>query len=299
MTRACPRCGGTDLRQITPGFVECRSEVVAGAMPPGLHGHTVHVPVHEPCGHRFQTAASWDAEPCALCGRDSIGRCQRCSRRICGLDGTTSGPFLCRACVSEEGLRREREAADAQAKVEADVEGVNAALAESVDAEETVRLIRLHGPTITSEAAKVAWVRAAASGCVQPTHDLATVVGRTSSFGRSRWNEEGRARIWAANADAFHENGRGWWLDDAGTLWRELHTGAELLPPKQHVVFVIGRRFTTMAAPKRPGHGWVPPHAVVGGVLASSSGPGVAGEPPYAEAVAFALEARGLPHDSD
>lgn len=105
MSISCPQCGGSELRQITPGFFECVSQVQVGAIPPGVHGNREHLPVPGPCGHRFQVGGSGGpAEPCH-CGRDSIGACRDCSRRLCGLHGTNEGEFLCAECI---GKRRDR-----------------------------------------------------------------------------------------------------------------------------------------------------------------------------------------------
>jgi hypothetical protein len=100
MTRSCPSCRGTDLRQITPGLFECISQIQVGAIPPGVHGNPGYLPVPGPCGHRFQVAAgAGPTEPC-FCGRDSIGACRDCGRRLCGLHGTSEGEFLCGDCLT-------------------------------------------------------------------------------------------------------------------------------------------------------------------------------------------------------
>lgn len=104
MAISCPQCGGTDLRQITPGFFECVSQVQVGAIPPGVHGNREYMPVPGPCGHRFQVSSPGQTELCS-CGRDLIGACKDCGRRLCGLHGTREGEFLCRDCI---GRRKER-----------------------------------------------------------------------------------------------------------------------------------------------------------------------------------------------
>lgn len=109
MSTSCPQCGGSDLRQITPGFFECVSQVQVGAIPPGVHGNREYLPVPGPCGHRFQVGGgSGQAEPCA-CGRDSIGACRDCNRRLCGLHGTDGGEFLCAGCIGKRQDRAEQE----------------------------------------------------------------------------------------------------------------------------------------------------------------------------------------------
>jgi len=111
MPPECPQCGGSDLRQITPGFFECLTQVQVGAIPPGAHGNREYLPVPGPFRHRFQVG-SGNTEPC-FCGRDSIGTCKDCARRFCGLHGSSEGEFLCESCVRQrsakvETARRER-----------------------------------------------------------------------------------------------------------------------------------------------------------------------------------------------
>ncbi len=107
MNPACPNCGGTRVRQITPGFFECESAIDA-SIPPGMAGNPTWLHGSRPCGHRFQVATAVTTEHCA-CGRQSIGRCQDCSQPLCGLHGTTGGAFLCGRC-----FRRRDEQAEAE-----------------------------------------------------------------------------------------------------------------------------------------------------------------------------------------
>jgi hypothetical protein len=119
----CPECGGTSLKTITPSYLECISETQVGVVPPGAHGNPHPLPAMGSCGHRFHVPRPASAASPCFCGRDSIGSCLECSRRICGLHGSGSGDFLCGDCVSVR--RRAKEEAKAQAFQEA-VAGVRA-----------------------------------------------------------------------------------------------------------------------------------------------------------------------------
>lgn len=104
MNGQCPKCGGSDLLQITPGFLECRSLVV-GLM---HQADGSSVPAGHLCGHRFQVSAPVSVELCA-CGRQSIGRCADCARALCGQHGTADGLFLCGDCLRHRDQRRRDE----------------------------------------------------------------------------------------------------------------------------------------------------------------------------------------------
>jgi hypothetical protein len=98
------------LRQITPGSFECTQPVPLDGIPPGFPGNPLHALNMRPCGTRFQVPTTRATEPC-FCGRDSIGSCQDCGRRLCGLHGTDSGAFLCGDCQGRRrAAKREREA---------------------------------------------------------------------------------------------------------------------------------------------------------------------------------------------
>lgn len=103
---ACPRCGGTGRLQIAPNLYRCTS-TVSTLQPTGLHPSGVmgqsYRRVAVTCGHEYQEGAGIQGAPC-YCGTDSIGSCQECHRRVCGLH---SGIFNeRRLCLEDlEGLR--------------------------------------------------------------------------------------------------------------------------------------------------------------------------------------------------
>ncbi len=97
----CPHCGGKQIRQITPGEFECVTPHPAGLAPPWPGGFTPF----RPCTHRFQIATATRTELCA-CGRESIGQCNQCGKRLCGLHGTEGGEFLCSVCQQQRQEQR-------------------------------------------------------------------------------------------------------------------------------------------------------------------------------------------------
>jgi hypothetical protein len=123
MTGLCPKCGGSELRQITPGFFECTSSVVLGVIQRPDAGP---MPAIHPCSYGFQVGTVSSSEPC-WCGRDSIGSCVDCARRLCGLHGTTTGSFLCGDCFNTHSQRK-LAAAEEEAAARAAQESTRAAL---------------------------------------------------------------------------------------------------------------------------------------------------------------------------
>ncbi len=179
ITGSCPKCGGSALRQITPGFSECVSPVVAGVIQrPGDGGP---MPAEYPCGHRFQTGTSPGTEPC-WCGRDSIGSCADCARRLCGLHGTSTGLFLCGDCFQRCVVREKAEAGEKQAIAareraaeESRCAAVNASLRAALDPDEIMTLICVNEAILKSGWCHDAWMRLVASGVIKPTHDIVKV----------------------------------------------------------------------------------------------------------------------------
>lgn len=93
----CPICGGAKHREISPGYLECTSEVL-DPVPAEVSGSAHAAPAYRRCGHCFQVGAA-DATPLCACGRYSIGRCQDCSQPLCGLHGSGRDVFLCADCA--------------------------------------------------------------------------------------------------------------------------------------------------------------------------------------------------------
>lgn len=117
---ACPHCGGTERRAISPGFWECTS-LLYGQIPTGLHPSgqfgPAFQPVAQPCGRRYQEGAPGGAGTlCQTCTIFAIGICADCRSPQCGNCGLHyQGAFLCALCrqirvQAEQALAREAEA---------------------------------------------------------------------------------------------------------------------------------------------------------------------------------------------
>jgi hypothetical protein len=233
MNSPCPKCGGSSLTQITPGFFECTSLVVVAVIDrPGGMGP---MPAEHPCGHRFQVGVASSAELCR-CGRQSIGRCADCARPLCGIDGTTRGLFLCPECINQRDQRRraeERAAAEQQqaaaertlAEAESRRAAAIAALSAAQGADATIRVIIAHADDIPDEVGKAAWLRLVTSRVITPTHEIVTAIGLRHIHhdyddpGRG-WREVSRAAAWCAQG-VVQDDGRSSdrWLDSDGSMW--------------------------------------------------------------------------------
>jgi hypothetical protein len=229
MNGHCPKCGGSSLSQITPGFFECFSLIVVGVIhrPDGMGP----MPAERPCGHRFQVSVPGSAELCQ-CGRQSIGRCADCTRPLCGIEGTTLGLFLCPECVSQRAQRRraeekaaaeQQQAATARALAEAERRrnAAIAALAAAQDAAATINVIIANAADIPDEAGKAAWLRLVASRVIAPKQEIVTAIGLrhilydSNDPGRD-WREVSRAAAWRAQGvDGDSDR----WLDSDGSMW--------------------------------------------------------------------------------
>jgi hypothetical protein len=187
MAGLCPRCGGSQLRQIEPGEFECASLIDMSHLAPGgmMHAHRL-------CGHRFQLGSS-SSVPCAIpgCGFDSVATCQGgCSRRLC-FQHTGSGTTICRDCAQQRAdatvqRQRERDAAAAK-KFEQTRQRVVDVLKLSNEPREVAEALTSavvaddDRPLVTVEECRDAWVRIAAAGLAgAPTHELTTTVGSKS-----------------------------------------------------------------------------------------------------------------------
>jgi hypothetical protein len=231
MDSRCPRCGGLDIRQITPGFFECTSQVVGIMHQPGGDSR----PVGYPCGHRFQVGVAMPTELCG-CGRQSIGRCVDCGKPLCGLCGTAGGPFLCATCVRARADRRRREETEAAERRAAEsatnlaqVEQRRAAALDRLRSARTpadlVDLIIELAADIPGDVAKEYWLSLVKQRAIQPTCDLVEARGRRHILYESpdpgtNWREVGRLGLWAATglpSDDKPIDDR--WVDSHGGLW--------------------------------------------------------------------------------
>lgn len=120
---ACPSCGSSAYRLITPTWVVCDGFFMRHT---GLHPSGVHGPAQEmiPCGQEYaihRTVGTGVNPPCS-CNRESIGTCGRCGVPACGYDsGSFGGSFRCTACLaidnSEAVERQARRVADLRSAV--------------------------------------------------------------------------------------------------------------------------------------------------------------------------------------
>jgi hypothetical protein len=264
---SCPKCGGSQIRQITPGYFECSSQVVKGV----LQLPTGPMPAVGACGHHFQTGTISASFPPCGCGRDSIGNCAECARRLCGLHGTTSGPFLCRECLDARAQRKAAEANAAQAQAQAAAASEQAALesrqaalstklAAAHDVEEIVKLITANEAELTDAASKSAWVRLAGSGSIDPTSDIVTAVGKEHFLRVGNWcmaddpgwgwRETGRTSAWQWQNGTAEVGKRRGWLDAEGEIWMisndALKAGSN---KKNFVALPLGETFRTTSSP--------------------------------------------------
>ncbi len=231
MTSACPKCGGTNVRLITPGYVECFTDVQMGwnEAPPAVTGAGFQrTPVFARCGHRFQVAAG-ATECCGVdsCGRDSIGRCQgSCGRRLCGRHGTASGSLLCASCLAERTQREvdsNREAMSAAAQLDtANLQRVRQDLTAATDPANILRSISIGDDRIPLDLYQRKWTAAASSGVLDAEFSLVRVRHK-KSFSHGSWSELSRIPAWLAPG-FYHAKGSDRsvevWVDANGGCWR-------------------------------------------------------------------------------
>jgi len=136
---ACPHCGGTDRRAISPGFWECVSPVY-GEIPTGLHPSGKFGPafrtVAYPCGRRYQEGTPGGTGMlCQTCTVFAIGICADCGIPQCGNCGDHyRGVFLCVQCRKARAATEQaaaHEAAAEAARKKAAAEAAAARLAEA------------------------------------------------------------------------------------------------------------------------------------------------------------------------
>lgn len=185
MIASCPACGGTTLRPITPGFYLCESPIDASIPPGGGNPDWIHGV--RPCGHRFQLAVN-DMSPQCSCGRQSIGRCQDCSKPLCGLHGTSGGDFLCSQCLKERRaeaiakMKREQETAlaaaeTAERRLMHKRASAASQLGSAASIAEIIGTLRARKDVLDKGTCRKAWRKLVAAEAVEPSHDAVSVVG--------------------------------------------------------------------------------------------------------------------------
>lgn len=210
----CPRCGGDQIRRIAPNYYECVGEIAVGGIPASATGLPHDIPDLRVCGERFQVGSSGATPSCALCGLDSIGTCEGCRRRLCGRHGTTSPPFLCKACFETRIAERQRREAEskAHARVEATLRrnALREQLLASGDHMQIARILSDDADILTASEAKKVWESLLSLDRLPATHELVTVVGKGTLGGyflsrgglygqRGSWKEAGvRSELWFA-----------------------------------------------------------------------------------------------------
>jgi hypothetical protein len=139
---ACPHCGGTDGRAISPGFWECTS-LLYGEIPTGLHPSGKFGPafqtVAHPCGRRYQEGAPGGTGTlCQTCTVFAIGICADCGKPQCGTCGRhEQGAFLCAQCRQARAAVERAAAAELAAKAARMKAAAEASVARQADARRT------------------------------------------------------------------------------------------------------------------------------------------------------------------
>jgi hypothetical protein len=242
MAVRCPECGSDEVHPITPGYFECRAQIVVGGIPPSVTGLPHHLPGFRPCGTYFQVGTSAPAQSCALCGFDSVGTCEGgCGRRLCGKHGTKSPPFLCRACLERKVGEQQREKVAAhESAVRTQARRHDEVLAQALGSDDRTEIATLLNDSVgvlTTEDGKKVWQRLLDLGQIPPTHEMATMAGTPTLIGslmsrsrehpqRGSWVETGSRRdLWFAPRDTdLTSRGQGDGfdavLDVSGNLFR-------------------------------------------------------------------------------
>lgn len=252
----CPRCRGTKVLQITPGYYECQGEIAVGGIPKYATGLPHDIPDLRPCGVRFHTGTPSHSSPCALCGRDSIGTCEGgCSRRLCGLHGTDDSPFLCEKCLG--GLIADREKERNQSRRQANAEAergraeLRSTLYRSSDPAAIARALIDQETMVDAGELTKMWPELLERFAIEHSHELLEVEGQSlHPFDhRGRWKESSHERkeLWlASQVQLDHPRIRvDLLLGRDGAQWRSSGAGSTLWSdPGQ------GRRRQILAVPR-------------------------------------------------
>jgi hypothetical protein len=193
----CPKCGGSEVRQLTPNYYECLGQVLIGVAPPEVTGVPHPVPHYRPCGARFQVGEPASTQKCYACGLDSIGACENCERRLCGRHGASTGAFLCRGCFDRRAADEEkaraaasRDKKSAEQKLRTDASAI---LAQSDDLTEIAAAIRRNERYIEVGDCREAWKRLVKTFELEPEYDCIEIEGRGSLF--YPWHEVSQSRV--------------------------------------------------------------------------------------------------------
>lgn len=193
----CPRCGKSDIRQVTPGWFECKS-LFGGEYDPRVDAW---VPPF-PCGHRFQAGLP-GSEACGIpqCGRDSIGRCQgSCDRRLCGLHGASTGSLVCADCLAVRARHQAERDADAAGRVAARHERLVKELERASTPADLLRCLAAADDTFPLAPCARAWVAVVGARLLTPSAELVDIDYQKRGFWGGSWVETARAPAWAAGA---------------------------------------------------------------------------------------------------
>jgi hypothetical protein len=220
----CPQCDGSQVRELTPGFFECTSQVLVGVVPPAMSGQPQPIPDYRACRHQFQVGGAAATPRCA-CGRYSIGVCGGCSEPLCGIHGAGAEAFLCAECSRRETQRREQTERQGKADHARSLEQAQAALPQASDPREIVRLLAVAGTDRTAGGSGIewhapcgsAWRRLSGSGALKAAEmELVRMRFRKPTVGGQEVTELWRRAAWSGE----HEGERRW-LDAEASLWRE------------------------------------------------------------------------------
>jgi hypothetical protein len=315
----CPVCGGSEREQLAPGLWRCTSQrtVITEHGGPGLTNPAAGPGVIRrehvvPCGTEYQEGGGPGIVGVECrCGTFAIGRCSECREPVCGIHSTLIED---RRVCSEHAEQKRRIAAEATAAAErtrAEAEAREqrermAALEAVQDPAEAATLIEDFGSRVGLSAYRALWVRLAATGVVQPTHDIVILDGHVTSLQKvatmlsnrnyeiGTWLEVARAPAWAAGSVKLYVSSlvdNEVWLDRAGDVLHAAGGGAltsdnELTIASAgrkgvEAVVPVGRPFRTV----RPSRG----HRFVDGGLLLWRGGGSLLQEDYRAMVAHAL----------
>jgi hypothetical protein len=187
---ACPHCGGTDRRAISPGFWECTS-LLYGEMPTGLHPSGQFGPafqtVARPCSRRYQEGAPGGTGTlCQTCTVFAIGICADCGDPQCGNCGRHyQGAFLCTRCRQERAAAEQAAAQEAAAEAARKNAAAAAAAARLADAKQ--KWLRTAAHTLGAQVRQThaeGWVIGPAN-----EHSVTSYSGSYDQYSHTVWQE--------------------------------------------------------------------------------------------------------------
>lgn len=106
---ACPRCGGTNRKQIAPGYFVCTTIVERRMPEPDPRFGPFRLQRNE-CGYEYQEPTSASTFGVCECGMGAIALCKQCGRTLCGNHIAEQSPaVLCQLCAADRQERNRRE----------------------------------------------------------------------------------------------------------------------------------------------------------------------------------------------